>query len=55
LFKTLVEDKVSQKEIENEKNEDFVLRFTFQCLDAEKAGFISKDEALAYLKTSRDI
>ena len=49
LYQHAIQEESNNKQKENEKNEQFVLNFTFQSIDSDKVGFISKDEALSYL------
>jgi hypothetical protein len=50
LFKTAVEEGLAKKHHESSENEEFVLKFTFQSIDKDMVGVISKEEALKYIQ-----
>ncbi|CAD8151557.1 unnamed protein product [Paramecium octaurelia] len=55
IYKSIVTEKQQEKQIENEKNEQFVLKFSFQQIDKDHAGVVSKGEVLEFLCTNKDI
>ncbi|CAD8087462.1 unnamed protein product [Paramecium sonneborni] len=55
IYKSIVTEKQQEKQMENEKNEQFVLKFSFQQIDKDHAGVVSKGEVLEFLCTNKDI